>query len=180
MISRSIPCILISEILWYSSESKSWWHHQMEIFSALLAFCAGKSPVTGEFPTQRPVTQSFDVFFDLRLSKWLSKQLRRWWFKMPSHPLWRHYNVIVNTQATILYTELKDCTYYLLSLLPHLPGANELNILEDTWFGYLYQRDFWIGFDGVCAFTIVMGIFVLLRVEELVIVFLWKCFYVSI
>ena len=37
----------------------------MEIFSALLALCAGKSPVTGEFPAQRPVTQSFDVFFDM-------------------------------------------------------------------------------------------------------------------
>ena len=46
-----------------------WWRHQMETFSALRAFCAGKSPVTGEFPTQRPVTRSFDVFFDLRLNK---------------------------------------------------------------------------------------------------------------
>ena len=48
----------------------------MEIFSALLAICAGNSPVTGEFPAQRPVTQSFDVFFDLRRNKRLSKQ---WW-----------------------------------------------------------------------------------------------------
>ena len=39
----------------------------METFSALLALCAGNSPVTGEFPAQRPVTQSIDVFFDLRL-----------------------------------------------------------------------------------------------------------------
>ena len=39
--------------------SSSWWRHQMEIFSALLAICAGNSPVTGELPTQRPVTQSF-------------------------------------------------------------------------------------------------------------------------
>ena len=46
----------------------------METFSALLAFCAGNSPVPGEFPTQRPVTQSFDVFFDLRLNKLLSKK----------------------------------------------------------------------------------------------------------
>ena len=38
----------------------------MESFSALLAICAGNSPVPGEFPTQRPVTRSFDVFFDLR------------------------------------------------------------------------------------------------------------------
>ena len=41
----------------------------METFSALLAFCAGNSPVTGEFPTQRPVTRSFDVFIDLCLNK---------------------------------------------------------------------------------------------------------------
>ena len=40
-----------------------WWRHQMEIFSALLVFCAGNSPGTGEFPAQRPVTRSFDVFF---------------------------------------------------------------------------------------------------------------------
>ena len=46
----------------------------METFFALLAVCAGRSPVTGEFPAQRPVTRSFYVFFDLRLNKRLSKQ----------------------------------------------------------------------------------------------------------
>ena len=45
----------------------SWWRHQMETLSALLALCAENSPVTGEFPSQRPVTRNFDVFFDLRL-----------------------------------------------------------------------------------------------------------------
>ena len=46
----------------------------METFSALLAFCAGNSPGTGEFPTQRPVTRSFDVFFDLRrINGWVNK-----------------------------------------------------------------------------------------------------------
>ena len=44
-----------------------WWRHQMETFAALLDICAGNSPVTGEFPAQRPVTRSFDVFFDLCL-----------------------------------------------------------------------------------------------------------------
>ena len=38
----------------------------------------------GEFPTQRPVTRSFDVFFDLRLNKRLSKQPWGWWFETPS------------------------------------------------------------------------------------------------
>ena len=37
----------------------AWWRHQMEIFSALLAICAGNSPVVGEFPAERPVTRSF-------------------------------------------------------------------------------------------------------------------------
>ena len=48
---------------------QTWWRHQMETFSALLAICAGNSPVTGEFPMQRPVMRSFDVFFDLHLNK---------------------------------------------------------------------------------------------------------------
>ena len=71
-----------------------WWRHQMETLSTLLALCAGNSPVTGEFPAQRPVTRSFDVFFDLRLNKRLSKQSWGWWFEAPSPPLWRHYNAL--------------------------------------------------------------------------------------
>ena len=50
--------------------------------------------LSGEFPTQRPVTRSFDVFFDLRLNKQLSKQSWGWWFVMPSRSLWRHRNGI--------------------------------------------------------------------------------------
>ena len=70
----------------------TWWRHQMETFSALLALCEGISPVTGEFPSQRPVTRSFDVFFDLRMNKRLSKQPRGRGFDTPSRPLWRHCN----------------------------------------------------------------------------------------
>ena len=65
----------------------------METFSALLAICAGNSPVSGEFPAQRPVTWSFDAFFDLRLYKRLSKQSWGWWFETLSRPLWRQCNV---------------------------------------------------------------------------------------
>ena len=43
------------------------WRHQTETFSALLACCEGNPPVTSGFPSQRPVTRSFDVFFNLRL-----------------------------------------------------------------------------------------------------------------
>ena len=42
--------------------------------------------------SQRPVTRSFDVFFDLRLNKRLSKQSWGWWFETPSRALWRHCN----------------------------------------------------------------------------------------
>ena len=64
---------LYYELMMDSCDFTPWWRHQMETSSALLAICAGNSPVTGEFPAQRPVTRSFDVFLDLRLNKRLSK-----------------------------------------------------------------------------------------------------------
>ena len=65
----------------------------METFSALLAICAGNSPVTGEFPAQRPVTRSFHAFFDMSRNKPLSKQSWGWWFETLSRPLWRYCDV---------------------------------------------------------------------------------------
>ena len=78
----------------------AWWRHQMKTFAALLAICAGNSPVTGEFPAQRPVMRSFDIFFDLRLYKRLSKQSWAWWFETPSRPLWRHCYGLVQFDIT--------------------------------------------------------------------------------
>ena len=74
----------------------------METFSALLAICAGNSPVPGEFPTQRPVTRSFDVYFDLRPNKWLSKQSWGWWFESLSWSLSRQRNVTPPTDGVEL------------------------------------------------------------------------------
>ena len=54
--------------------------------------CAGNSPASDEFPAQKPVTRSFDVFFDLCLNKRLLKQTWGWWFETLSRPLWRHCN----------------------------------------------------------------------------------------
>ena len=56
-ISRQLPAVI------------PWWRHQIKTFSMLLAFCAGNSPVTGEFPAQWPVTRGFDVFFDRHPNK---------------------------------------------------------------------------------------------------------------
>ena len=74
----------------------------------VIGFCAGNSlvtagnsPVTGEFPSYRPVTRSFDVFFALRLNKWLSKQSIRRWFETLSRSLWRHCNVVTNSDPVI-------------------------------------------------------------------------------
>ena len=63
-----------------------------ETFSTLLALCERNSPVTGEFPSQRPVIRNFDIFFDLLLNKRLSKPSGRRWFETPSRSLWRHCN----------------------------------------------------------------------------------------
>ena len=71
---------------------EAWWRHQMETFSTLLALCAGNLMVTGEFPSQRPVTRNFDVFFDLSLNKRFSKQVRRQWSETTSGSLWRQSN----------------------------------------------------------------------------------------
>ena len=78
-------------------------------------FC-GTGPLCGEFtshrwiPLTKTVTRSFDVFFDLRLNKRLSKQLLGWWFETPLRSLWRHYNVMLLLNHVILtsksYTEL--------------------------------------------------------------------------
>ena len=76
-----------------------WWIHDDIIkwkhFPRYWSFVRGILPVTGEFPAQRPVTQSFDVFFDLRLYKRLSKQSWGWWSEMPSSSLWCHCNAFM-------------------------------------------------------------------------------------
>ena len=82
-----------------------WWRHQMETFSALLAICAGNSPITDDYPTQRPVTRSFVVFFHLCLNKQFSKQSWGWWFETLSRPSWRHCNV-----TPILFTYTAPCS----------------------------------------------------------------------
>ena len=57
-------------------------------FSTLLALLCWNSPVTSEFPSQRPVTRNFDVSFDLCLSK----QAWGWWVETPSRLLWQYCN----------------------------------------------------------------------------------------
>ena len=104
----------------------------METFSALLALCAGNSAVTGEFPTQRPVTLSFDVFFGM--NKRLSKQSWGWWFETPSRSLWRHCN-----DNPSLYSHPHDATGIVVSWFKVIQG--------------LIQRCRQIGLDSVIIYT---------------------------
>ena len=67
-------------------------------FFRVTGLCAGNSPVTAEFPAQRPVMQSCEIFVDLRLNKRLSK-LWSWWFEMPLPSLWRHCNAAWQNRA---------------------------------------------------------------------------------
>ena len=78
--------------------------HQMETYSVLLALCAGNSLVTSEFPWQRPVTWSFNYFFDLHLNKQLSKQSWDWWFEMPLCSLWHLCNVLKQIETLFSYS----------------------------------------------------------------------------
>ena len=85
-----------------SQKAKTGWRHQMKTLSVLLALYARNSPVTAEFPAQRPVTRNFDVFFDLRLNKKLNKQSWGWWFETPSRSLWRHCDKKANNRTPLL------------------------------------------------------------------------------
>ena len=82
----------------------------METFTALLAIC-----VTGELPTQRPVTRSFDVTFDLGLNKRLSKQWRR--SDLIRHGA--HYDVIVIWYNLVL--QLITCHTHDVPIFPPPP-----------------------------------------------------------
>ena len=85
---------------------------------ALLAICTGNSPVTGEFPAQRPVTQSFDIFFDLRLNKRLSKQSWGLWFETLSRSLWRH-GIVFTISYFIIFNLFQESRFLsVISLQP--------------------------------------------------------------
>ena len=102
----------------------------METFSALLAICVGNSPVPGEFPTQRPVTRSFDVYFDLCPNKWLSKQSLGWWFETLSCSLWRHRN----ESCTLLFHSRSLDFFYRNAFRITGPMWQESIGDEEVWF----------------------------------------------
>ena len=79
-----------ADFITYSNFAR--WRHQMETFTALLTICEGNSLVTGGFPSQKPVTPSFDVYFMCASTNDSVKPSRRRWFETPPCSLWRHCN----------------------------------------------------------------------------------------
>ena len=116
----------------------TWWRHQMEIFSALLALYAGNSLVPGEFPAQRRVTPSFEVFCNQRLNKRLRKQSWGWWFETLSHPLWRQCNEVI---ATYFCTSHDSCAFVLCTKWCNDLMANN----RKTWIGIFRIIGEWYG-----------------------------------
>ena len=93
------------------------------------------SPVPGEFPAQRPVTRSFNVFFDLRLDKRLSKQSWGWWFETLSCPLWRHCNA---KHAGKRWWPLCDITFPGTPRLLKMDGRTKFSIMQPWFYILLY------------------------------------------
>ena len=91
-------------------------HDDVMTFSVLLALCEGNPPVTGGFPSQSPVTWSFDVFFDLCLNKQLINQSRCRWFETPSCSLWRHCNAFLIRQKILHSRNYTSRSLYLVGL----------------------------------------------------------------
>ena len=100
-------------------------------------------PFCGEFPTQRPVTRSFDVFFDLPLNKRLSKQPWGWWFETPPWSLWRH----CNAHKLHVYIVVYMWVYFFPKTLQIISDATSLviqSLLYNLCFGSSDQIPCWL------------------------------------
>ena len=123
--------------------SLPWWRYQMETFPRYWPFVRGihRSPVKSPHKTPR----CFDVFFDLRLNKRLSKQSWGWWFMTPSHILWRHCN-----------DEEWPC-------MPPLPKMNEASFAK-----YFQSNSPWLFFTKIklCFFVNYQCLYVASKTSE--------------
>ena len=89
----------------------------------------------GEFPAQRPVTRSFDVFFDLRPNKRLSKQPWGWWFETPSWSLWRQCNDFCLCPTSVTFIRSLDIRMHYVAIfcLCHTSTASTVHHMFHTY-----------------------------------------------
>ena len=105
--------------------------------------------LTGEFPAQRPVTRSFDVFFHLCLNKRLSKQSLGWSIETPSCSLWPYYNGYYFFPEN----EIRVLTHWSLTKI-----NQSWNILTDSPVGILWSIDY----KYYMTFITTIGIYLML------------------
>ena len=87
---NKLLCMLYGKTLHFPL---SWWHHQMETFSALLALCAGNLPVAGAVNSPHKASDAeLWCFLWSAAEQSFSTHWRRRWFETPSRSLWCHWN----------------------------------------------------------------------------------------
>ena len=102
----------------YGDKLLPWWRHQMGTFCELLAICARNSPVTGEFPAQRPVTQSFNNFCAWIAVEWTIVRLVIWDAIAPiMTSLWCRKGWFLKTACIIGPSDLRISNYRHLGIL---------------------------------------------------------------
>ena len=131
------------------------WKHFLRYWS----FFEGNPPVTDGLPSQRQVTRSFDIFFDLRLNKQLIKLSGHWWFETPLRSLWRHCNgkilgkLVTMEQNVSIYTLMNwDITGFSEVLLKMI--KNDSCEVWGNWWPYIHP---WILNEGAIQLLIIWG-----------------------
>ena len=117
----------------------------METYSALQVLCAGNPPVNGEFPSQRSVTRSFDVLFDLGLNGSVNNR--------DAGDLRRH-RAHCDVTVMRIHVMTLSCIFPYLTL-PHLTLSYLILsylILSRLWLKETYQHDLRSAGVGVCKF----------------------------
>ena len=126
----------IQQVSWYITRRHAQYmmtSSNGNIFRVTGPLC-GEFTGPGEFPTQRPVTRSFDVFFDLRMNKRLSKQPWGWWFETLSWSSWRHCN-----DMPIIYCWLCFNVAWCRPILPISPRVSSQAPVQ--WFNMVSSSD---------------------------------------
>ena len=103
-------------------------------------------------PAQRPVTRSFDVFFDLRLNKRLSKQSRGWWFEKPSRSLWRQRNGkngCLGVSWSIPWMHLNQSDYFHYCTIRYPVTFLYNSTCYDQNYGYIILMRYMWGHGGI-------------------------------
>ena len=167
--------VLLGGSYWYFLVEDMSWCHQMDTFSVLLTLCAGNSPVTSEFPSQRPVMWIFYVFFDLHLNKRLSKKPCSCFLRCHC----THYDVTVmyifwmkvyfGGNLVILF---KGSYCYFLEVSIAISKKKLLNILERRHLNFLVNTG-----DNYCSkwYWVHHGAWAYYILKKLLILSGWNC-----